>query len=290
METPERSDLINEILTAPFSFLKTLRPGSAVYQALKEAVWREVERLFSAEKPAAVDCGPFGLIRVPFFNMGAVTSRHLLELDCLVEFNLFRANRERYQNYLDLGANIGVHTLMARRCGYTVRSFEPDPIHCDQLRRLMELNPDGGPPPDIRQAAVSDTAGRASFCRVKGNTTSSHLAGAKANPYGELEHLEVAVEAALPHLEWADFVKMDVEGMEATILRATGRRLWETTDALVEIGTAENAADIFDHFQNLGVNIFAQKIGWEKAAALRDLPVNYKEGVVIISTADRVPW
>ena len=57
--------------------------------------------------------------------------------------------------------------------------------------------------------------GKAKSVRVVGNTTGSHFRGRKRF-YGDLEHFEVEVEDFRNIIDWADFLKIDVEGHEAT--------------------------------------------------------------------------
>ena len=79
------------------------------------------------------------------------------------------------------------------------------------------------------QAAVSDQPGEAEFVRVLGNTTGSHLAGAKANPYGKLERFAVPLVPLADMTEWADLIKIDAEGHEANMIfppRLTSGKKW----------------------------------------------------------------
>ena len=78
-----------------------------------------------------------------------------------------------------------------------MRSFEPDPGHLTQLQYNLKLNQIET---DLREAAVSLEDGHAEFVRVMGNTTGSHLAGSKSDPYGDLDRFEVTVTAAASHL------------------------------------------------------------------------------------------
>ena len=101
---------------------------------------------------------------------------------------------------------------------------------------------------EINQRAVSNRKGKAKFVRVVGNTTGSHLEGAK-DSYGDLEHFEVEVEDFRKIIDWADFLKIDVEGHEATLICSTVKDHWAGVDAVLEIGNMENAAKIFNHGQ-----------------------------------------
>jgi FkbM family methyltransferase len=263
-------------------------PACDLYGLLKQVARREVESLFRSADEAPRGFGPFGRLAFPYVSMGAVDSLSLFDLDELILFSFYNQNRGRYRRVLDVGANVGLHSVVLSRCGFEVRCFEPDPTHFRLLRRNLTLN--GCATVTPHNAAVSSGAGTLEFVRVLGNTTGSHLAGAKPSPYGELERFPVRVEAIGPLLEWADLVKMDVEGHEAEILLSTQRRHWVDTDGVVEIGSADNARRVFDHFRTLGVGMFAQKNGWRPVAALADVPASYRDGSLFISCKDEMPW
>lgn len=222
--------------------------------------------------------GPFEL-EWPEFQMGAVSSADLASDDERLIFDFYHTNRDRYRRVVDFGANIGLHTIIMARCGFEVRSFEPDPVHVAQLKRCLILN---DAETDLYEAAVSLEDGEAVFVRVKGNTTSNHLQGAKT-PYGEVETFTVRTEAAAKHLAWADLAKIDIEGHEAALLTGLPLSTWDDCDAVVEVGTAENAAAIFDYFAGSAVKLYAQKIGWGQVTQLSDMPTSYREGSLFLS-------
>ena len=64
---------------------------------------------------------------------------------------------------------------------------------------------------------VSDQEASTEFVRVKGNTTGSHLAGSKPNPYGELERFMVHVVPMVDAIQDCDLVKLDAEGHEIAL-------------------------------------------------------------------------
>src|ERR1041384_2111016 len=109
--------------------------------------------------------------------MGAVDSLDLFGLDELIIFLFYWCNRGRYRRVVDIGANLGLHTIMMGRCGFQVTAFEPHPVHCEVLRRTVALNDITSV--ELRTAAVSTRTGEAAFVRVLGNTTGSHLLGSK---------------------------------------------------------------------------------------------------------------
>lgn len=232
--------------------------------------------------------GPFGQLTLPYTKMGAIDSLDLFGLDELIIFSFYWANRQRYRCALDIGANVGLHSILMSKCSFKVKAFEPDPIHYDLLQRNLQLNGTSNVVP--YKAAISTHNGTMEFVRVKGNTTSSHLAGAKANPYGELERFPVEVKSFAEASVDADFVKIDAEGHEVAILRALPIENWARLDAIVEVGTPENAAAIFYHFRDAPVNLFSQKTGWQKIKAISDIPSSYREGSLFISSKSQMPW
>ena len=174
------------------------------------------------------------------------------------------------------------------RCGWQVNAYEPDPIHANLLRRNLNLN--SIERVNVFEDAISDKPGTLEFVRVLGNTTGSHLAGAKLNPYGQLERFPVNVLPIDGVMLNADFVKLDAEGQEKTILLGTNAKQWETTDMMLEVGSPENALAIFKHMTALGVNLFSQKNNWSPVTILDDMPTSYKEGSLFISTKLKMPW
>ncbi len=263
-------------------------PQDPLHQVLKRAARAWVEESFAGDEGDPISFEPFGEIRFPYFRMGAVDSMNLFDLDELILFSFYHASRERYRCVADIGANLGLHSLLLARCGFEVRSYEPDPVHADLLQANLDRN-------DVRNvtlhsAAVSAEDGEMEFVRVKGNTTGSHLAGAKSNPYGDLDRFPVEVVAIGPILRWADLIKLDAEGHEDVILAATEPADWQGTDAVVEVGSPENADVVFEHFRGTGIQLFAQQLDWERVESREQMPESYKHGSLFISGRDAMPW
>ncbi|MBS0546262.1 MAG: FkbM family methyltransferase [Proteobacteria bacterium] len=266
-----------------------LRPTRPSYTALKALLIEHFRNsAFARENSGAVPFGPFGLIDLPYRRMGAIDSVDLFGIDELLIFAFYWANRKLYKRTLDVGANLGLHSIVMARAGFNVTAFEPDPVHFDLLSANLARNGAASVTPE--RAAVSDTDGQLEFVRVIGNTTGSHLAGAKANPYGELERFPVPVRAFAPIAADADFAKVDAEGHEVRILSSVPAATWNKLDVMVEIGTAENAAALFEHFRKLDVGLYPQKIGWARATAVGDLPTSHREGSLFVTRHGRLPW
>jgi FkbM family methyltransferase len=209
-------------------------------------------------------------------------------LDELILFSYYWVNRHRYKKVLDLGANLGLHSIFLAKCGYDVTAYEPDPRHKDILAKNLQLN--GIENVTIKKKAISDKTGKMDFIRVLGNTTSSHLAGAKDNPYGELKKLTVHVDALRDAIIGVDFVKMDIEGNEAKAICSISSSDWGDLEMMLEVGSEKNAIEIFEHAQQIGLNVFTQQKGWTKAETLSDVPTSYYEGSLFLTKRPLIFW
>lgn len=263
-------------------------PKSQLHTLLKRIARKEVETLFSSNEIKPVQFGPFENLVFPYFKMGAIDSLSLFDLDELIIFSFYFVNRGKYKKVMDIGANIGLHTVILKKCGYDVFSFEPDPTHYQILKRNIALNE--GNASHANNSAISNKSGHMEFIRVLGNTTGSHLAGAKKNEYGELEKFQVVVEDINQYINEMDLIKLDAEGHEKEILLSTKIEAWFNTDAFVEIENAENAKAIYNYFNDSPVNLFSQKRNWSKVESLDDMPASYHDGSLFISAKKQMPW
>ena len=238
----------------------------------------------------SLDFGVLGHIVTPCYSFGngPIDTFNLIGIDELIIFAFYIRNQARYRLVADIGANVGLHTIIMSRCGWEVTSFEPDPLHL----QLMEAHLANNFVNQVRvvPAAVSSAVGVREFVRVLGNTTGSHLKGAKDSAYGLLEEISVNVVPIEGVMKTADLIKMDVEGEEANIIVATDVNDWQNTDMMLEVGNEKNALLIFDHLSSIGVNSFAQKTGWDRVTKVSDMPATYREGSLFISDRDVMPW
>ena len=263
-------------------------PSDNLYSHIRSAAKVEFRVAYGEGGAGSGVLSEIGVVNLPYYNMGAVDSVDLFGLDELVLFSYYLKNRDRYRNVADIGANIGLHSIVLGRLGYNVRAYEPDPSHFKKLEENLKCN--NIMSVEVFQVAVSASDGEKEFVRVKGNTTGSHLAGAKSHPYGELDRFSVLVKGFKEILNWADLLKLDVEGHEADIICSVSAASWGDKDAFIEVGSEENATKIFQHFYGSRINLFAQKNNWQKVVNATQLPVSYKEGALFVSSKSLVPW
>jgi FkbM family methyltransferase len=284
-----KKSMILEFFAALPTVVKHHAPNSKLYTFMKSAIEKEIQTLFKNENGKGIDFQPFGHLFFPFYSMGSITSMNLFEIDELMMFGFYWANRERYKRVLDVGANLGLHSILLSKCGYEVFSYEPDPTHFKILTENLRLNNISNAV-HLNNKAVSNKDGEAEFTRVKGNTTGSHLSGAKPNPYGELETFKVEVVNIQNILNGVDFIKLDIEAHEKDVIPETTYNDWVNTDGMISIHDKGNAEVVYNHFRKLGLNQFSQKINWELATSLEDIPTSHHEGTLFVTAKDQMPW
>lgn len=264
--------------------------GSNWYNQTEVVVLKEIKELHSISKSEILTLGELESIDFPYFVMGNIDSAKLFGLDELILFSFYYVNRNKYKKTLDLGANIGLHTLVMKKLGFQVTSYEPDSVHLAQIEKVMKLNDlstEG-----LTPRAISDKRGTMEYVRILGNTTGSHLVGSKNDVYGETEVINVEVDDILEVLSQGnfDFVKMDVEGHEAVLLNRITAQSILKTDIMLEIGSETNAKEIFTILTDNKIPAYAQKINWERVAKLEDLPSHHTHGSLFLSMQGPPNW
>jgi FkbM family methyltransferase len=272
------------------SSFKSHGRGENYFNSLEANLLNTINKLHNPMSSMELSFAELGLIKFPFFEMGQINSAKLFGLDELILFSFYYVNRDRYKKTLDLGANIGLHTLVMKKLGSKVTSYEPDSIHLAQFKKVMKLNDLGTD--GLTPKAISDKRGTMEYIRILGNTTGSHLLGSKEEVYGATEVVSVEVDDILEVLIQGkfDFVKMDVEGHEVVLLNRITTQSITTTDIMLEIGSDKNAKDIFTILTNKKIPAYAQKINWSRVEKLDDLPSHHTHGSLFLSMQGPPNW
>ena len=222
--------------------------------------------------------GPWGKLIFPYVKMGKIDSLDLFGVTELIIFALYLKKKHHYSRVLDIGANLGLHSIIMSRLGWEVQAFEPDPQHYIELTSNLQRNQ-----AEVQRhnKAVSTQDGLAQFVRVLDNLTGNHLVGCK-DSYGPRETITVQTVDCRPLFDWADFAKIDSEGNEADLLLTTTPDQMRHLEAIVEVRNEQNAQAIFEHFIALDVPMYSQKIGWRRVRNLSQMPHQNREGSLFI--------
>ncbi|QNJ04573.1 FkbM family methyltransferase [Synechococcus sp. PROS-U-1] len=223
----------------------------------------------------------------PYRSFGNIDTVNLFHFDEIRLFALYSLLSSTYKKFTDVGANVGLHSIYVSQLGYEVNAFEPDPIHINWFKENLRLN---NLMHDIKihPNAISNRSGTSNFTRVCGNTTGSHLEGAKINAYGVLNTFEVAIETLKKdHIE-NSVVKIDAEGEEVKILTSLSANLFDNSCFFVEVSSSHNSLLLFDYFKKSNISCYSQKNKWRKIKSSKDMPRSYKDGLILISNDERL--
>lgn len=265
--------------------------GELSEKQIKKLMIAEVEYKNNSQKFVLA---PLGEVYFPNVKMGKIESSHLLQKDEIVIFALYFALAKKGVNgmSLDLGANLGLHSLILSKLGFSVIAVEPDPIHLKILSEVLTLNKVNNV--EVVAAAVTPGGEPAQFIRIINNTTSSHVKGSVGkSPYGPTTEFQVQGMSLKNTLDSNNIslVKMDIEGMELEIINTLENRHFLETDFIIEIGSPVARSGIWKYLGTIPeVNVFVQKNRWNKAHLEDDLPNSYKEGMIFVSRKKEIPW
>src|SRR3990172_5055392 len=229
--------------------------------------------------------GPFGPISFPYHKMGNIDSLHLFGDTELMILAMYHRHKGIWNKVLDIGANIGLHSICMAKMGFEVRAYEPDPYHFADLTRNLAANQCDSVAPFC--AAVHTANGSAAFISVLNNLTGNHLEGFKSS-YGPRETIPVVTVDCRPLWKWADFAKIDCEGNEADLCLTMTRDDLEHLQAVIEVRNEANARMLYNHFTALEVPMWSQKTEWAQVRKLEDMPKQNREGSLFIGY--RGPW
>ena len=136
----------------------------------------------------------------------------------------------------DVGANIGVFTVLLARRGATVFSFEPNPNSYSRLSRNVTANKLSDRV-RIFPTALGDERGMGSLHVVKGGTTGGVVTPVNGKTPASGVAVRIAtldeITSTLPSLS-IDLLKIDAEGAEVAILRGGEQTLDHVQRIIVE--------------------------------------------------------
>lgn len=165
---------------------------------------------------------------------------------------------------IDIGANIGLHTLrsalLAGEKGKVI-AIEPSTWAIKKLRRNLELNPELSKIIEIRHNALGENAEKS----ISLGFQSSYRLNGKNEIYSEVvDVLTLDSIAEQNSLQSVDFIKIDVDGHELHILRGAKNMLSISKPVLVVEFTPSYSASYLDelttieqHLQSLGYSAFS---------------------------------
>lgn len=271
--------------------LEDLMLGCAKYFHIEPKIGRKVfqkhflefykKKLNKKKKEIEFNLNSKEKIYFPFIQMGTLDSIGMFAYHEHNVFLFYFLKRYNYKNVADIGANIGLHSILFSKFGYNVDAYEPDPDHYRILKRYLKKNKCKNV--KTVQKAVFDFTGSINFTKVIDNPAANHVSGEKGIAYGPLKKIRVKCVNITNIIKKYDFVKIDAEGSEGRIIESINPSQYEKTDFVIEISGIDNAKKIYNFCKRNKIYIFSHKCLWSEVKTLKDMPIHHTEGLIFLS-------
>ena len=176
--------------------------------------------------------------------------------------------------FYDVGANIGLYTVLAARAGARVVAFEPDDRAGGALRRNVALA-EAEDRVEGRSVALADFDGEASF--TTGLEVGKHLCEAKDTDSDvtvtvcRLDTLAAADQLPWPVPGCLAFLKVDAEGHDLEVLRGATDLLSQHSP-IIMVETWAGGVEVRQFLDGLGYRVYAYD---ERSRGLREYPPHW---------------
>jgi FkbM family methyltransferase len=275
-----------------FKFLKIAldtKPKHAFYNKKYKSIVKELIQIKNVNKKKKkinfFFCNDISIINS---KLGNLYTADLFNFDEIIIFLFYFLNKYKYKKAIDIGANVGLHSIILGKLKYNTLSFEPDPKTFQITKKNIKINKLKNV--KLFNCAISNIKKIATFTRIKNNLTGSHISGAKNKVYGPIDIIKVKTKNLNQFINTEKtLVKIDAEGHEAEIMNSLKQENISRADFLIECNNIENSKIIFNLVKKNKLRCYSQKNNWKICTSITNLPKNYKEGTIFISKKN-TPW
>jgi hypothetical protein len=260
-------------------------PNSTIYSNMLTKHIDHINHILGSKNFDILNFANIFNFKFPFVSFGNVNTVNLLS--DIIAFAFYYNKKNVYKTVLDVGSNVGLHSIIMSKLGFKVISFEPDPEHFLKLKRNIKLN--NLKKIELHNKALSNVNSKKLFVRVLNNLTGNHILNSKKKPYGPTSIIKVHAVDAAKYLEKVDFAKIDCEGQEDNIFSCIGRAK-KIPDILVEIHNSQKAKKIFNICKKNNIFLYSQKNSWNIVRKYNDMPFSYKDGLLFASKKKKLPF
>ncbi len=234
------------------------------FDKLSEEVFEIIKDL-KKNKPKEIRSRILGNIIVPLEDNGK--KKNFYDLFAFHELSLFAKYIKLKKNFkvaLDVGANLGLHTIILTRLGYKVKSFEADPETFKKLKKTLKSNVCKNY--KLYNFAISNFNGKSKFYQIKDNLTANTLENTSKKIYGKHKVIKVNVRKILNFLPQTNFIiKLDVEGSEYDILKTISFKKKRIKKKIFfEVNDSGSARKIYDFMKQNNLKFYVERKNWRK--------------------------
>jgi FkbM family methyltransferase len=264
-------------------------PKHAFYNKKYKSIAKELIKIKNVnKKKKKINFFFYNDISIINSKLGNLYTADLFNFDEVIIFLFFFLNKYKYKKAIDIGANVGLHSIILGKLKYNTLSFEPDPKTFQITKKNIKMNKLKNV--KLFNCAISNIKKFATFTRIKNNLTGSHISGAKNKVYGPIDIIKVKTKNLNQFINTEKtLVKIDAEGHEAEIMNSLKKENISKADFLIECNNIENSKIIFNLVKKNKLRCYSQKNNWKICTSITNLPKNYKEGIIFISKKN-TPW
>ena len=243
----------------------------------------KIINLLKKEKPKKIRSKILGNIIIPKEDNGK--KKNFYDLFAFHELSLFTKYIQLKKNFrfaLDVGANLGLHTIVLSRLGYKVKSFEADPDTFKKLKKNLKSNMCKNY--TLYKFAISNFSGKSKFYQVKDNLTANTLENTSKKIYGKFKMINVNVRKINNYVPKSNsLIKLDVEGSEYDILKTLKLKKGNTSKKIfIEINDYTSAKKIYEFMRTNNLNFYVEQNKWRRIKQLSQMPKSWKQGSVLL--------
>jgi FkbM family methyltransferase len=282
--------IVQEIEKSTISMIRKNKFGfnSKEHQTLKEKVaeWKFTINSSLSEGNYQIivpfSLKPFLWPALSYGNLDSLCFFSELELGVWISY-LATGN---YEKFWDVGSHHGIDsimmTLMQPACN--VISFEPDPDAFKTFNSVIKLN-------NLANKIKPNNAGlsfekcKLAFIKVHGNTTASHIHGAREF-HGPITEQEVEMHS-YENYPYPDFAKINIEGYEKVLIPRLSKKFLQSVNMLVEIHSTQDMLVVLETCKNNDLEIYTQSSGFRRFEETDDLPTSNKDGYIFITKSNK---
>jgi hypothetical protein len=259
------------------------KPNHSVYNRKYKNIFKELIRIRNNNiKKKKIIFFLNDYISITNSKLGNLYAADLFNFDEIIIFLFYILNKHKYDKVLDIGANVGLHSIILEKLKYKTISFEPDPKTFKILKKNVKMNKLKNI--KMYNCAISNIKKFTKFNRIKNNLTGSHILGEKNKIYGPVDVIKVKTRNINEFIDdVSTLVKIDAEGHEAKIMTSLKKENFLKADFLIECNNINNSKIIFNLVKKHKIKCFSQKNNWKLCKSINDLPKNYKEGIIFLS-------
>ena len=268
----------------PFDFyinyLLSKKVNKIIFLKFSEEVFAII-KILKKKKIRIIKSHFFGNIIVPNADNGRKTFYDLFAFHELSLFVQYYKLKKNFSFAIDVGANLGIHTIILTRLGYKVSAFEPDNSTFKKLKKTLKINKCKNF--NLYNLALSDFIGKSKFYQIKDNLTANTLSNSTKKTYGNRKIINVNVSKISNFLPNKDIlIKIDAEGSEFNILKTINWNKQYKISIYLEINDKESAEKIFNYLKLNKLKCRCEINNWKVAYNKNQLPNNWRQGSVLI--------